>query len=134
MTSDKVAEALGATRVVKLPRTPRDPLDALTLMRKLHERLQPGRGLKRGRPGNPDWTLRRLVPFSEEAWGRLNEYAAAFSTNERRVSPAQVAAAMLEELLIHEDAAANDLIVGDDPPPAGEAAGLFPTPEEGGER
>lgn len=102
MKTHEIAEALGASQVVKLPRRPRGPFDALLLMQTIHRQLQPGRSGGRGRPSNPDWTLRRQVPFSEETWSLLHDYAEAFSTTDRRVSPAQVAGAILDQVLTGE--------------------------------
>lgn len=104
MKTHRLAEALGASEVVRLPRKPKGPADALALMRSIHSRLRPGSGKRRGRPSNPNWTLRRQVPFSEDTWSRLHDYAEAFSTPERRVSPAQVAAAILDEVLAEQNA------------------------------
>ena len=99
MNKAKIAAALGASRRVPLPRAPQDPLDALMLMQAIHDQLEAGRGLRAGRPSSPAWTLRRLVPFSAESWAALRNYAEAFSTPGRRVSPAQVAAVLLERAL-----------------------------------
>jgi len=101
MTMDtwEIAEALGASQVVELPRVPEGPLDTLALTQGLRERLQPGQGRRPDRPTNPNWTLRRQVPFSEETWARLEEVARAASTPERQVSPAQVAAEIIEHTL-----------------------------------
>jgi len=116
MDRDEIADALGASKRIKLPRKPRGPLDALMLMESIHRQLQPRRGSKRGRPSNPDWTIRRQVPFSEETWARLHDYAAAFSTAERRVSPAQVAAALLDQLLLGDEAEESGSLTRADAP------------------
>src|SRR5689334_20930775 len=99
MNKAKIAAALGASRRIPLPRAPQDPLDALTLMESIHSQLEAGRRLRLGRPSNPEWTLRRLVPFSAESWNTLRKYAEAFSVDGHRVSPAQVAAVLLERSL-----------------------------------
>src|SRR5438132_1238547 len=102
MNKAKIAAALGASRRIPLPRAPQDPLDALMLMQAIHDQLEAGRGLRAGRPSSPAWTLRRLVPFSAESWDTLQSYAEAFSAPGRRVSPAQVAAVILEGALRDE--------------------------------
>ena len=45
MNKDKIAEVLGASQRVRLPRVPRDASDALALMENVHEQLEVGRGL-----------------------------------------------------------------------------------------
>jgi hypothetical protein len=99
MTSREIAKALGASRTVTLRRAPQNPLDAMALAGALREQLKPGSGRRPGRPTNPKWEMRRQVPFSRETWARLEECAAAASTPERRVSPAQVAAEILDRVL-----------------------------------
>src|SRR5262245_50114572 len=42
----------------------------------------------------------RLVPFSAEGWAALQQHAEAFSREGRRVSPAQVAAVLLDRALL----------------------------------
>lgn len=96
---DDFVAALGPARVIDLPAMPEGPLDALVLMRALHEHLQPSAGRRPGRPTNRAWTLRRQVPFSPETWSLLDRYAQALSTPQRRVSAGQLAATILEQLL-----------------------------------
>jgi hypothetical protein len=99
MNTREFAEALGASRVIELPSSPTTMEDAYVVLRAIHGYLQPSRGRRPGRPTNPKWTLRRQVPFSEATWSRLEEYAAALSTPERKVSPGQLAATILEQVL-----------------------------------
>src|SRR5437764_12022270 len=102
MNKARIANALGASQRVRLPHAPRDAADALALMEYVHEQLDAGRGLRPGRPSNPNWTFRRLVPFSAETWKALEERAEAVSTTGRRVSPAQLAAVLLDRALFGE--------------------------------
>ena len=94
-----ISDALGASTIVDLHGEPAGPGDALALMRLLHEQLQPRTSSRRGRPTNPDWAARRLIPFSERSWSHLQSLAQAMSTRERRISPAQLAAAIIEAAL-----------------------------------
>ena len=52
-----------------------------------------------GRPTDPSWTVRRLVPFSSETWSRLTAEARRLSTSSRRMTPAQLAAILIERHL-----------------------------------
>jgi len=63
----------------------------------LRERLQPSRGLRPGRPTSRDWVLRSKVPMSPATRTKLRRLAQHMSTSERKVSPMQVAAQLLEE-------------------------------------
>lgn len=50
-----------------------------------------------GRPTNPNWTLKRQIPFSKETWKELEERAQACSGTGQKVGPGQLAAFLLEE-------------------------------------
>lgn len=52
-----------------------------------------------GRPTDPDWTLKRSVPFDESTWSGLKALAEYLSDKSRKVSPAQVAAMILREVM-----------------------------------
>lgn len=62
----------------------------------LRERLEPSVGKRPGRPGNPAWSKRPKVPMAPETEQRLKDLANLLSEGERRVSPMQVAALILE--------------------------------------
>jgi hypothetical protein len=51
-----------------------------------------------GRPTNRDWSLRRLVPFSDESWRTLEKLAEE-SGPERRLTAGQVAAFLIEDAI-----------------------------------
>src|SRR3954464_8324717 len=63
----------------------------------LQARLTPGLGQRHGRPTDASWVQRPKVPMSEETIRKLRSLAAMASSDERRVSPMQVAALILEE-------------------------------------
>jgi hypothetical protein len=93
---EEVQRALGADAPRPMRAASHGPFGALQLAAELRERLQPGAGARPGRPTDPDWAVRRLVGFRPETWRRLAEIAAEVSTPERRVSPGQVAALLIE--------------------------------------
>ncbi len=85
-----VAEAAGgAFGAARLP----------ALVAELQERLQPGKGERPGRPTDPTWTLRRLLPLSKATYAKLEQAAEQASSGKRRVSPMQVAARIIEQAL-----------------------------------
>lgn len=52
-----------------------------------------------GRPTNPNWTLKRQIPFSRETWEELEGRAQACSQSGQKIGPGQVAAFLLEDSL-----------------------------------
>lgn len=62
----------------------------------LQARLTPGVGQRHGRPTDASWVQRPKVPMSEETVRRLRHLADMTSSSERRISPMQVAAQILE--------------------------------------
>jgi len=95
-TTDEIRRALGADIPLPVRAEPHGPFGVLGLAAELRARLQPGDGARPGRPTDPGWRVRRLVGFRPETWQRLGEIASAISTPDRRVSPAQVAAMLIE--------------------------------------
>ena len=92
----RVQKALGAERVISLEDLPNQgPLDLIQLAAELKSRLQSSGG----RPSDPEWDLRRTIPLKKEHWLQLNELAAALSKEGREISPAQLAAVLLERAL-----------------------------------
>ena len=92
----RVAKALGAKRIVPVPNLPSGgPLDLLALRTHVASRLRSSGG----RPTDPDWNVQRLVPFRKERWRQLEDLAIRLSSNKRKVSPAQVAAMLIERAL-----------------------------------
>lgn len=92
----KIARTLGARIVGKLPETGGGAFGAARLAAILHTRLAPSSGLRPGRPTDPNWVRHPKVPMSEETFKRLEDLADDLSTPERRISPMQVAAQLLE--------------------------------------
>ena len=92
---DRIAEALGASRVVKLGKSRDWPLGWMGLAGIVRDRLV-SRG---GRPSDPNWDTKRLVPFRRATWKRLSQEAEAMSAYGRKVGPAQLAAILIEEKL-----------------------------------
>lgn len=91
------AQMLGAEIVGEVPDVGGGPFGMARLAHIMHERLTPSRGERPGRPTNPNWSTRCKVPMSEATLARLTELAEEMSTAERKVSPMQVAAQLLEE-------------------------------------
>jgi hypothetical protein len=64
---------------------------------RLRHRLAPGQGERPGRPSDPSWTIQRKLSMSPETLAVLEELADSLSTDERRVSPMQVASLLVED-------------------------------------
>ncbi|HZU35329.1 MAG TPA: hypothetical protein VFA18_05455 [Gemmataceae bacterium] len=95
------AKLLGAEIVGEVPDVGAGPFGMARLAHLMHERLTPSRGERPGRPTNPNWVTRCKVPMSAATMNRLTELARELSTAERKVSPMQLAAQLLEEALGH---------------------------------
>jgi hypothetical protein len=93
------ARMLGAEIVGEVPDVGGGPFGMARLARIMHQRLTPSQGERPGRPTNPNWVTRCKVPMSEETLEKLNQMAKEMSTDQRQVSPMQVAAQLLEEAL-----------------------------------
>src|SRR5260370_25669799 len=93
------AQMLGAEIVGEVPDVGGGPFGMARLAHLMHQRLTPSRGERPGRPTNPDWVTRCKVPMSDATVQRLTELAEELSTAERKVSPMQVAAQLLEAAL-----------------------------------
>lgn len=96
---NKIADALGATVVGEVPDTGGGAFGMNRLAAILRTRLEPGQGIRPGRPSDPSWVIQRKIPMSKETLERLMKLAESISTAERKVSPMQVAAQLLEESL-----------------------------------
>jgi hypothetical protein len=91
-----VARVLGASRVARVAeRKPYGPLEWMGMARSLQDRLV-SRG---GRPSDPRWDTKRLVPFRRRTWQRLAKRAHALSVHGKKVGPAQLAAILIERNL-----------------------------------
>lgn len=91
------ATLLGAEIVGEVPDVGGGPFGMARLAHIMHQRLTPSRGERPGRPTNPNWVTRCKVPMSDATLRRLTELAESMSSSERKVSPMQVAAQLLEE-------------------------------------
>ena len=92
----RLKKALGAQAVIPLPGLPsQGPLDLLQLREELANRLRS----TGGRPSDPEWDLRRVIPLKKERWDQLKGLAAELSGGGREVSASQLAAALLERAL-----------------------------------
>ena len=91
------ADLLGAKVLGEVPDVGGGPFGMARLAHLMHQRLTPSQGERPGRPTDSTWASRPKVPMSEATLRRLAELAEAMSTPERRVSPMQVAAQLLEE-------------------------------------
>ncbi len=90
---DRIRRALGAQRVVPLEGLPsQGPLDLLQLGAELQERLRSSGG----RPTDPEWTVRRVIPLKKKGWSDLERLAENCSHQGQRVSPSQLAALLIE--------------------------------------
>ena len=94
---DKLAELLGAKTVGQIPDVGGGAFGMSRLAHFLHQRLTPSQGDRPGRPTNPNWVIRPKVPMSQATAAKLAQIAKAMSTPERKVSPMQVAAQLVEE-------------------------------------
>lgn len=93
----KIAKALGAKIGDPVSDTGGGAFGMAWLTAELCSRLEPIQGKRPGRPSDPSWVYSRKVPMSEETLERLEEIASTVSTHERKVSPMQVAAQLLEK-------------------------------------
>ena len=99
---DKIAAGLGAKRVAKLPHTGGGAFGAARLahiVAAIQARLEPGKGLRPGRPTDASWVRHPKVPMSDATRQRLTRLAEQSSTAGRKVSPMQIAAQILEDAL-----------------------------------
>jgi len=60
-------------------------------------RLKPGIGQRPGRPSDPSWKIQRKLSMKVDTFAALERIANAVSTDERRVSPMQIAALLIED-------------------------------------
>ncbi len=97
-----IAEILGAKIVAKALDTRGGTLGAYRLaeiVARLQARLEPGQGKWPGRPTAVNWVHHRKLPMSDETFKKLERIAVKASTNDRKVSPMQLAAQLLEEAI-----------------------------------
>jgi hypothetical protein len=99
---EKIAAGLGAKIVTEVPHTGGGAFGAARLahiVAAIQARLEPGQGLRPGRPTDASWVRHPKVPMSEATRQRLARLAEQSSTGGRKVSPMQIAAQIIEEAL-----------------------------------
>ena len=94
-----IAGLLGAEKIGQLPEIGGGAFGAARMAKLLHDRLTPGKGRRPGRPTDPAWVKHPKVPMTEATIRKLNDLAEQISTPQRKVSPMQVAAQVLEQAL-----------------------------------
>lgn len=90
-----LAEVLGASRSFSVVNKPHGPFAVAALLDEIQSRLV-SHG---GRPADAGATIRRLVPIRTYVWRTLKAQANRLSQKGRRVSPAQLAAMLVEKSL-----------------------------------
>lgn len=93
----RIAKKLDATIGQPVMETGGGAFGMARLSAVLAARLQPSQGKRPGRPSDPSWSQYAKVPISDDTMARLTQIAESVSTRERRISPMQVAAQILEE-------------------------------------
>ena len=99
---DRIAQRLGAQVIAQVPEVGGGAFGAARLagiIAQLQSRLVPGQGRRAGRPTDAKWVRHPKVPMSEATAQRLTRLAQAASTAGRKISPMQLAAQILEEVL-----------------------------------
>jgi hypothetical protein len=99
---EEIARRLGAKVVCHVPDVGAGSFGMARLagiISALQARLQPGQGQRPGRPTDTNWTQHPKVPMSEGTQQTLERLAELASTSERKVSPMQLAAQLLEEVV-----------------------------------
>ena len=94
--SSHFAASLGASRTFGITNKPQGPFGVAALLDEIQNRLV-SRG---GRPSDPGATIRRLVPIRKQVWRSLKAQAAFLSSHGKRVSPAQLAAMLVEKSIL----------------------------------
>jgi hypothetical protein len=100
--SKTIANRLGAKVIAQVPEAGGGAFGAARLaciIEQLRSRLVPGQGRRTGRPTVANWARHPKVPMSEATKRRLARLAEKASTPERKISPMQLAAQLLEEAL-----------------------------------
>jgi hypothetical protein len=96
----RLAKKMGAKHVGTLPNVGGGAFGMARLAQLLHARLAPSSGKRPGRPTNDEWTEHPKVPMSSETLASLRELSDRLSNDERKVSPMQLAAQLLEESVL----------------------------------
>ena len=97
-----LASRLGATVVGALPDVGGGAFGAARLagiIAALQTRLEPSQGLRAGRPTDPTWVEHPKVPMSTATAQKLAHLADRASMSGRKISPMQLAAQLLEDVV-----------------------------------
>ena len=76
-----------------MPNNELDTLLGAIQANSLHTRLV-SRG---GRPSDPNWEIKRLVPFTRANWNMLTNLSRSLGNSERKIGPAQLSAMIIEK-------------------------------------
>lgn len=90
-----LSRTLGASRSFTITQQPNGPFGVAALLEEIKSRLV-SHG---GRPSDSRSTVRRLVPLRKNVWSSLKAQAEFLSNRGKRVSPAQLAAMLVEKSL-----------------------------------
>ncbi|MBX3411555.1 MAG: hypothetical protein KF708_02465 [Pirellulales bacterium] len=93
----KIAQRLGATIVGDVPDVGGGTIGMARLAKIMADRLEPSRGKRPGRPTDPSWNHYGKVPMSDATMAQLTTLAESVSTDDRKISPMQLAAQLLED-------------------------------------
>lgn len=96
--SKRIASQLGAKVIAQIPEVGGGAFGA-SRVASLRARLQPQIGLRPGRPTEGSWSVRRKIPMSPATYEKLQQLASQVSNLQRKVSPMQLAAQLLEQSL-----------------------------------
>ena len=99
---EKIAAGLGAEIIGRVPDVGGGAFGVARLARiieTMRSRLQPGQGLRPGRPTDANWVEHPKVPMSVATKERLTRLAEQVSAGGRKISPMQIAAEILEDAL-----------------------------------
>jgi hypothetical protein len=97
---DRIAKRLGAEVVCQVPEVGGGVFGMTRLagiIQALRARLEPSQGQRPGRPTDPRWVHHPKVPMTSATQEALERLADLASTSDRKVSPMQVAAQLLEQ-------------------------------------
>ena len=84
---DGIGKALGATRQFSVKTKLAGPLEWVQLREEIVSRLK----TRGGRPSDPEWDLRRVIPLRKSSWDFLRQ-----TSCQLRVNPGHLAAILLE--------------------------------------
>lgn len=99
---EKIARRLGAEVVCQVPDVGGGVFGMTRLagiIQALRTRLEPSQGQRPGRPTDPAWVHHPKVPMTQTTHELLEQLAEQASSSERKVSPMQVAAQLLEQVV-----------------------------------